>query len=62
MPHRAAKKLRIGIIGAGGIVRQRHLPGLLALPNVQVAAVCNARIETAKLIAKEFNIPDVVDD
>ena len=56
------KKLRIGIIGAGGIVRQRHLPGLLALPNVQIAAVCNSRIETAKSIAKEYNIPDVMDD
>ena len=57
-----AKKLRIGIVGAGGIVRQRHLPGLLALPNVQVVAVCNARLETASRIAKEFNIPEVMDD
>ena len=62
MPHRTVKKLRIGIVGAGGIVRQRHLPGLLALPNVEVAAVCNARIETARSIAKEFHIPDVMDD
>lgn len=60
MPHRALKKLRIGIVGAGGIVRQRHLPGLLALPNVQVVAVCNARVETARQIAKEFHIPEVM--
>ena len=56
------KKLRIGIVGAGGIVRQRHLPGLLALPNVQVTAVCNLRIETAQRIAREFHIPEVMDD
>lgn len=57
-----SKKLRIGIVGAGGIVRQRHLPGLLALPHVQVVAVCNSRIETARSIAKEFHIPEVMDD
>ncbi|HUB65878.1 MAG TPA: Gfo/Idh/MocA family oxidoreductase [Candidatus Methylacidiphilales bacterium] len=56
------KKLRVGIIGAGGIVRQRHLPGLVALPNVQVVAVCNSRTETAAQIAKEFHIPEVIPD
>lgn len=58
----AAKKLRVGIVGAGGIVRQRHLPGLCALPNVQVVAVCNSRPETAERIAKEFEIPEVMSD
>ena len=62
MSKHAAKKLRIGIVGAGGIVRQRHLPGLQALPNVQVVAVCNSRIETAQKIAKQFHIPEVMDD
>lgn len=56
------KKLRIGIIGAGGIVRQKHLPGLLALSNVQVVAVCNSRKESAERIAKDFHISEVMDD
>jgi predicted dehydrogenase len=56
------KKWRIGIIGAGGIVRQRHLPGLMAMPNVQVVAVCNSRLESAQRIAKEFHIPEALDD
>jgi predicted dehydrogenase len=56
------KKLRVGIIGAGGIVRQRHLPGLLVLPNVQVAAVCNSQVDSARRVADEFHIPDVMDD
>jgi predicted dehydrogenase len=60
--NRSAKKLRVGIIGAGNIVRQRHLPGLQALPNVQVQAVCNSRRETARRLADEFNIPEVIDD
>jgi predicted dehydrogenase len=57
-----AKKLRVGIVGAGGIVKQKHLPGLQALPNVQVVAVCNSQVESAQKVAKEFHIPEVVDD
>ncbi len=56
------RKLRVGLIGAGGIVRRRHLPGLQALPNVQIVAVCNSRLETTRHVAAEFHIPDVVDD
>jgi predicted dehydrogenase len=56
------RKLRIGMVGAGGIVRKRHLPGLLALPNVQIVAVCNSRVESAQKIADEFGIPEVVSD
>jgi predicted dehydrogenase len=56
------RKLRIGIVGAGGIVRERHLPGLLALPQVEVVAVCNSREETARQVARDFHIPDVMDD
>jgi len=62
MNKNGAKKLRIGIIGAGGIVRQRHLPGLIKLPHVQVVAVCNSRVETARRVANEFHIPEVLDD
>jgi predicted dehydrogenase len=56
------RKLRIGIVGAGGIVRQRHLPGLRALPQVEVAAVCNSREESARAVAEEFRIPEVIDE
>src|SRR6201996_173826 len=62
MSKSASKKLRIGIVGAGGIVKQKHLPGLQALPNVEVIAVCNSQIESAQKIAKEFDIPEVLDD
>jgi predicted dehydrogenase len=33
--------LRLGIIGAGGIVKQRHLPALLKMPEVKIVAVAN---------------------
>ena len=62
MSRTASKKLRVGIVGAGAIVRQRHLPGLQALPNVQVVAICNSRIESARHIARDFHIPEVVEN
>jgi predicted dehydrogenase len=62
MNRHGPKKLRIGIIGAGAIVKQRHLPGLLALPQVQVVAVCNSQVESARYVADEYRIPEVMDD
>lgn len=47
------KTLRIGIIGAGGIVRQRHLPGLKKLPGVEIAAVANSTKESAAAFCAE---------
>jgi len=52
-------ELRIGIIGAGQIVRKRHLPGFSALPGVRVVGVCNQRRESAGRVAREFGIPKV---
>ena len=54
-------KIRIGIVGAGGIVRLRHLPGLRAIPGVEIAVVCNRRRENAEAFAREFGIPEVAD-
>jgi len=55
------RSLRIGIVGAGGIVRQRHLPNLRAIPNVDIRVVCNRRPETAAAFAQEFGIPEVAE-
>lgn len=48
------KIIRIGIVGAGGIVKQRHLPGLRALPNVQITAVANSSLASAEAFCREF--------
>lgn len=56
MPHRT---LRIGLIGAGANTRSRHIPGLLALPDVELVAVCNRRPMSTAAIAREFGIPRV---
>lgn len=54
--------LRIGIIGAGGIFKTRHLPGLAKLPDVEVVAVCNRSRESGEAVAREWNIPEVGTD
>jgi predicted dehydrogenase len=54
--------INIGIIGAGGIVKSRHLPGLKKLPDVRVLAVCNRTRESGEAVAGEWDIPDVMTD
>jgi len=54
--------VRVGIIGAGKVVRAKHLPGLLADPAAKVVGVCNLRRDSAIRVAREFGIPKVFDD
>lgn len=56
-------KLRVGLIGAGGIMRKAHLnPGWLAVPDCQLVAVCDNHRENAVKLAEDFNIPRVFED
>jgi predicted dehydrogenase len=56
------ERLRIGIIGAGGIVRSRHLPALREVDGVEVVAVCNRSRESGEAVARECGIPEVMTD
>jgi predicted dehydrogenase len=49
--------LRIGLIGAGANMRSRHIPGLRALPQVEILAVCNRRPASTAAVAQEYHIP-----
>jgi predicted dehydrogenase len=49
-------KLRVGFIGAGGIVRQRHVPGLKAVPGVELAGVVNSTPQSSERAKNEFGI------
>jgi predicted dehydrogenase len=49
--------LRIGIIGAGGNTRLRHIPGFRAIEGVELAGVVNRRAESTAAAAREFGIP-----
>jgi predicted dehydrogenase len=53
----STERLRVGLIGAGGNTRLRHIPGLKALPGVEIVAVCNRRPESTAAIAREFGVP-----
>ncbi|TDE11177.1 Gfo/Idh/MocA family protein [Jiangella asiatica] len=51
--------LRLGIVGAGAIVRSHHLPGFRAVPGVKVEAVVNRTRESSERAAEELGIPRV---
>ena len=52
-PH--PSRLKIGIVGAGAIVRERHAPGLLSIEGVEIAAVANRSRESADAFRREFS-------
>src|SRR5437870_710816 len=56
------RKLRVGIVGAGGIARMSHAPGWKHLADAEIVAVADVREDTARALAKEFNIPHVFTD
>ncbi len=53
----ATSPLRVGLIGAGANTRARHIPGLRALPQVEIVAVCNRRPESTAAVARDYGIP-----
>ena len=55
----AHRTLRVGLIGAGANTRDRHIPGLRAVPGVEIVAVCNRRPASSEAVAREFGIPRV---
>src|SRR5438552_15461549 len=45
-------KLRIGIVGAGNIVRTRHMPSLKKNPDAEIVAVSNSAYESSEQFCK----------
>lgn len=56
------KKLKVGVIGAGGICRSCHMPGYSRMENVEVVAICDIRVEKAKELAEKYGVPRVFAD
>ena len=54
----ATTKLRVGIIGCGGIANGKHMPALAKLDTVEMVAFCDIVEERASKAAKEFGTPD----
>ena len=53
----ADEEIRVGLIGAGGNVRNRHIPGFQKAGGVEIAAVANRSLESGRAVADQFNIP-----
>src|SRR6266480_3730724 len=49
-------KLRIGIVGAGNIVRTRHLPALKRNSDVEIVAVSNSTYESSERFCRENSL------
>jgi predicted dehydrogenase len=58
----SSQPIRVGIVGAGNNTRVRHIPGLQAIPGVEVVSVCNRSRESSQRVAEAFRIPKVYDD
>ena len=56
-----AETVRVGIIGAGMIAQDRHIPLLQKVPDVRVTHAWSRRPETARKAARQFGIANVVD-
>lgn len=57
----AEADIRVGLIGAGGNVRNRHIPGFRKVSGVALLGVSNRSRESSHRIAEEFNIPRIYD-
>ena len=53
----AARPIRVGIVGAGGIVSSVHVPGLRRQPGVEIVSVANRSLESSRRAAAELGIP-----
>ncbi|HEV8423238.1 MAG TPA: Gfo/Idh/MocA family oxidoreductase [Chthoniobacterales bacterium] len=56
MTQKTNHKLRVGIVGAGEIVRRRHLPALQRHPDVEIVAVSNSTYESSEEFCRK-NVP-----
>ena len=56
------EEIRVGLMGAGGNVRNRHIPGFQGVNDLSIVAVANRSMESGRVIADQFNIPQVYGD
>lgn len=62
MSIRSDGKVRIGIIGAGNIAQNAHIPAYLHQPDVELVAVCDIKADRAEEVARRYNIKHVFTD
>jgi predicted dehydrogenase len=52
------KKIKIGIIGAGGVAQYGHIPSFQTIPGVDVAAISDTNKDKLEFVSKHFGIVD----
>ena len=52
------EKIRIGIVGAGNIAANAHMPAYAVCDKAEVVAVADLNLERAQSFAKRFGIPN----
>lgn len=52
-----SRKLRVGIVGAGGVARKFHVPGWKDNPDVEIAAIVDVNEQAVRTAAAEDGIP-----
>lgn len=55
----AEEAIRVGLIGAGGNVRNRHIPGFRKVKGLEIIGVVNRSLTSSHRVAEQFNIPRV---
>ena len=50
------KRLKVGIIGCGGIANGKHMPSIKAINRVDMVAFCDLIEERAVKAAKEYGV------
>lgn len=54
-----SKKLKVGLIGLGGICRTAHMMGYKKMDNVEIIAICDILPEKIDAFKKEFDVNDI---
>ena len=53
-----SSKLRVGVIGVGGIAESQHLPGWASLPDVEVVALSDVAAERLDAVGDKFGVKE----
>lgn len=57
------KRVKVGLIGSGGIATSCHMPGYASIPDdCEMVTVCDVNLEVAQEAAAKFSIPNVTSD
>ena len=56
------KIIRLGIVGAGKNMVDRHIPNFQAIEEIEIIGVCNRSLESSKKVALEYHIPKTYDN